>query len=76
MYLCFEIIHASADLQKPGVLDSLELELQTVVSHPSLALGTKLGSFAGAVYAFNSVAISPGPFWFFGGTPEGFSWWE
>lgn len=38
-------------------LDSLELSLQAIISHLTCVLGTKLGSFARAVYSFNKWPI-------------------
>ena len=45
--------------ERSEALDSLALELQTVVSSPLWVLGTEPGSPAGAVCAPNCGAISP-----------------
>lgn len=52
-------MHSGADGGRKRMADPLGLELETVVSHLMLVLGTELWSFARAASAVNDRATAP-----------------
>lgn len=58
-YLCVCVCHISEDALRgqKRVLDTLEAQLQVVVSHLTRVLGSKLGSFTRTLCMFNSQVI-------------------